>query len=170
MQFQIGDRVVHPVYGVGTVKTLTEQQFGGGKTRHYFEVATEGPTVWVPIDEDGRTVMRGVASRQALKECRQLLTSDPMPLEKNRQMRQLEIADRLKAGMLPALCEMLRDLRARSSRAPLGASEDRLLRRITKAVSEEWAVAEGISPASAMREIDGLLEQGSGAQRPKEKI
>lgn len=158
MQFQIGDRVVHPVYGVGTVKTLTKQRFAGEQMRQYYEVATGGPTVWVPINEQGSTVLRGIAPKDSLNECRRLLRSRPVPFAKDRQMRQLEIASRLRGGLLPALCEMVRDLRAQSQQRPLGATEDGLLRKTFKALCDEWAASDGVTDQTALHEIESLLQ------------
>lgn len=170
MQFAIGDQVVHPLHGVGTVKALSAQRFGTGVTRQYYEVVTDGPTLWVPIDADGLTVLRGIASRHTLNECRHLLSSRPVPLDANHRLRQVEIAARLKGGLLPALCEMVRDLRARSSRAPLPATEDRVLRRIYKALSDEWAAAEGVSGRVALKEIETLLQESRESQLPEEGL
>jgi len=158
MQFQIGDQVVHPVYGVGTVKTLTKQRFAGEKVRQYYEVATGGPTVWVPINEQGSTVLRGIALKKSLGACRQLLSSVPVPLVKDRKARQLEIATRLQGGLLPALCEMVRDLRAQSQRKPLGITEDDLLRKTFKALCDEWAASDGVTAQTALHEIETLLQ------------
>lgn len=157
MQFQVGDRVVHPVYGVGTIKTLSKQRFSGEKTRQYYEVATDGSTVWVPVDEQGLTVLRGIARKDSLDECRRVLGSRPVPFAKDRQSRQLEIANRMKGRLLPALCEIVRDLRAQSQQRPLGANEDYLLRRTYKALCDEWAASAGVSGQTAIHEIEALL-------------
>jgi RNA polymerase-interacting CarD/CdnL/TRCF family regulator len=158
MQFRIGDRVVHPVYGVGTVKTLTQERFAGEKVRKYYEVATGGLTVWVPINEEGSTVLRGVAPRDSLNECRRLLRGHPVPFAKDRQVRQLEIASRLEGRLLPALCEIVRDLRAQSQQRPLGAAEQGLLRKSFKALCDEWAASDGVTEQTALHEIESLLQ------------
>ena len=170
MQFEIGDQVVHPVYGVGIVKTLSAQRFGGGESRQYYEVATGDATVWVPIDAQGATVLREIASRHTLGACRRLLSSGPVTLDANHKMRQLEIAARLKGGLLPALCGMVRDLRARSSQAPLGQTEDRVLRRIYKVLCEEWAASAGLSAPAALHEIEDLLQTSRESQLPQEGL
>ena len=166
MQFQIGEQVVHPVYGVGTVKARTRQRFGGETLRQYYEVATGGPVVWVPIDEHGSTVLRGIASKSSLGECRRLLTSHPMLLDRDRKRRQFEIADRLKGGLLPAKCEMVRDLRAQSQVKPLGITDDTLLRKTFKAVCDEWAASEGVTAHSALQEIELLLQGNTPEKDP----
>ena len=162
MQFQIGDRVIHPVHGVGTIMGYTEQQFVEGNIQHYYEVTTAGAhssRLWVPINEQGSTTLRKIASKQTLGECRRLLRATPIPFDKNRKVRQVEIAMRLKDGLLPALCVMVRDLRARSKKLTLGATEETLLKRISKALCEEWAASEEVSPATALCEIEDLLRE-----------
>ncbi len=157
MQFQIGDQVVHPVYGVGTVKTFSKQRFAGQKTRNYYEVSNEVITIWVPINEQGFTVLRGIASKESLKSCRRLLKSPPVRLGKNPQSRQHEIAQRLKGRLLPSLCRMTRDLRAESRQKPLGITESELLRKTFKALCDEWAASDGVSAQTALDEIESLL-------------
>ncbi|MCL4394455.1 MAG: hypothetical protein M1482_06600 [Chloroflexi bacterium] len=163
MEFQIGEHVVHPVYGVGTVKTLTHQRFAGGKMREYYEVVSGGVTVWVPVNEEGFTVLRRIAAKESLGECRRVLKGRPVPFAVDRQKRQLEIAARMKGRMLPALCEIVRDLRAQGRLKPLGIAEDGLLRKTFKALCEEWAASEGVNDQAAIREIESLLQGGPQA-------
>jgi len=160
MQFEIGTQVVHPVYGVGTVKSFSKQVIVGDKEREYYEVTIGGTTVWVPISEQGTITLRHIAPKRLLDECRKLLKRPPLPLDKNHRLRQLEIAKRLNNKMLPELSEMVRDLRARSRQTPLGATDNNLLRKITKALCDEWAAADGVTTQTALAEIESLL-QGS---------
>jgi CarD family transcriptional regulator len=159
MQFQIGDRVVHPIHGVGTIMRYSQQQFVGQNTQQYYEVSAgaHSTRLWVPIDEQGSSTLRRIASKHMLGECRRLLGSAPVPFDKDRKVRQVEIAARLKGGLLPALCEMVRDLRARNRKMPLGVTEETLLRKISKSLCDEWAASGDISPASALCEIEDLL-------------
>lgn len=158
--------MVHPVHGVGTIQALTEQQFDGATRRKYYQVATGGPTLWVPIDKQGHTVLRDIASKASLAKCRDLLVGTPVPFDNERQARQQEIAMRMKGGLLPALCETVRDLRARNWGIALGVAETNLLRRISKLLCDEWAAVDGVSPALALREIEDLLQEGSESWIP----
>lgn len=166
MQFVIGDQVVHPLYGVGTVRTVSVQRFGAGQARQYYEVAMQVTTVWVPINEQGSSILREIASKHMLVECRRLLSSAPVPFDANPKMRQLEITARLQGGLLPALCRTVRDLRARGLNAPLPPTEDRVLKRIYKILGEEWAASDGVSTETARHEIEGLLQEGREAWAP----
>ncbi len=168
MQFQVGDRVVHPIHGVGTVKSITRQRFVGDKALPYYEVVTGAATVWVPVDTQGLPRLRAIVSKASLAECRRLLISDPVRLDRNHKLRQVEISTRLKDGSLSARCAVVRDLRAYSWRKPLGETEDTLLRRISSAIRDEWAASAGIGVNKASIEIEALLDQSRLAWMPDE--
>ncbi len=161
MQFQVGTQVVHQVYGVGTVKSYSKQIIVGDKEREYYEVAIGSATIWVPINEQGVIALRCVAPKRTLDECRRLLKDQPLPLDKNYHLRQLEIANRMKTKLLPELCEMVRDLRARHRKTPLGVTENNLLRKISKAIGDEWAVVDGVTIQAALAEIEALLQEST---------
>ncbi len=159
MQFQVGDRVVHPVHGVVTVEGFSEQRFAGNTPRHYYQVAAGSLTVWVPLDDRGATVLRRLASKDTLNMCRRLLKSRPGSLDKDRRVRQSEITNRLRSAGLTGLSEIVRDLTALSWRQPLGKSEQDLLKKARKALSEEWAAVDGVTATTALGEIEALLQE-----------
>ena len=160
MQFQIGDKVVHPVHGVGTIKTFSKQEFFGDQTKEYYQVIAGTATVWVPINDQGFTVLRKIAPKESLNECRRLLRRHPVALDRDRKIRGLELAHLLKDRKLPDLCETVRDLQAHSQQKPLGSTESELLRKTLKALSEEWAACDGVTASTAMGEIESLLHEG----------
>jgi CarD family transcriptional regulator len=166
MQFQVGDRVVHPIHGVGKVKSITQLGFVGDRVLPYYEVVTGAATVWVPVESEGLPRLRAIVSKASLAECRRLLTSDPTPLARSHKIRQVEISTRLKDGSLPSRCAVVRDLRAHSWTKPLGEVEDALLRRIANAVRDEWAASEGVAANKAMLEIEALLDKSRLAWMP----
>ncbi len=168
MQFQVGDQVVHPVHGVGKVKSIKRQQFAGNKAAPYYEVVTGVTTVWVPVESEGLPRLRAIVSKAALAECRHLLASNPLPLDKSHRIRQVELSSRLKDGSLAARCAVVRDMRAFSWTKPLGEVEDALLKRIANAVYDEWAASEGVAANAAMLEIEALLDQSRLAWMPDE--
>ena len=160
MQFQIGDMVVHPVYGVGTIKTSPNDYYSVKKSHEYYQVIAGESTLWVPINDQGSTILRKIAAKASLNECRKLLKRNPVPLNRDRKIRELEIARLLKDRLLPALCETVRDLQAHSRQTPLGRIEGDLLKKTFKALCDEWAASENVTSAIALGEIESLLQEG----------
>ena len=160
MQFEIGDSVVHPVYGVGTIKSFSKRLIIGETAQEYYQVITGKSTIWVPTNDQGSTILRKVAPKASLNECRDVLRHQPVPLDQDRKIREVELTNLLKGKLLPALCKTVRDLRARSRQIPLGRIESDLLKKTFKALCDEWAAIEGVSATIALGEIESLLREG----------
>lgn len=158
MQFQIGDGVVHPIHGVGIIKTFSKQLIFGDQAHEYYQMSAGKVMVWVPINDQGITVLRKVAPKESLDECRRVLSRQPVPLDRDRKIRELELAHLLKDKLLPALCATVRDLTAHSRQTPLGRIEGDLLKRTFKALCDEWAASDGVTAAIAVGEIESLLQ------------
>lgn len=116
--------------------------------------------LWIPINDQGSTVLRKIAPKASLNQCRELLKRQPKPLDRDHKKRRLEITHRLNDRLLPALCETVRDLKAHSQQMPLGRTESELLQKTFKSLCAEWAAAEGVSAETALSEIEALLQKG----------
>ncbi|MBI1881065.1 MAG: hypothetical protein HYR94_23035 [Chloroflexi bacterium] len=157
MQFEVGDRVVHPTYGIGHIVGVEEKQFSEKGARLYYKVTLPKRTVWIPVEAQGAGGLRLVTVKSDLDQYRTLLKSSPIPLEKNHHRRHLELVSRLKEGSFQVVCEVVRDLTAWGWRKPLGQTDTALLQKTRDSLYREWAVAAGISVTEAIKEIDSLL-------------
>ena len=158
MKLEIGDRVVHPQYGVGHVVKLEEREFEPGLMRKYYEISIPGSTLWVPLDQP-TFGLRKLAGRREIDRCRQILSSRPLPLTEDSRLRQSDLSARLKAGTIVAHCEVVRDLSAYGAHKPISGTIAAFLRVTQDVLCQEWAVVEGITLAEANVEISLLLEQ-----------
>jgi len=158
MAFKVGDKVVHPQYGVGHVAKLEDREFEPGVTRRYYEIAIPGSTLWVPLDQPSYG-LRKLAGRSEIEHCREILASRPMPLTEEARLRQSDLSARLKAGTIIAHCEVVRDLSAYGAHKPISGTIASFLRVTQDVLCQEWAIVEGITPADAAGEISLLLEK-----------
>ena len=158
MKLEIGDRVVHPQYGVGHVVKLEEREFEPGVMRRYYEISIPGSTLWVPLDQP-TFGLRKLAVRREIDRCRQILSSRPLPLAEDARLRQSDLSARLKAGTIVAHCEVVRDLSAYGAHKPISGAIAAFLRVTQDVLCQEWAMVEGITAAEANVEISLLLEQ-----------
>ena len=159
LNFEIGDTVVHPQYGVGNVVHLDEREFERGNIRNYYEVSIPGgSTVWVPVDlpDSG---LRRLARKSDLARCREILTSKAVPLTEDGRIRQSELVARLKRGTIAMQCEVVRDLSAFVAHKPAYGTITSFLEAMLRVLSQEWALVEGISVNEAIMQISLLLEK-----------
>lgn len=159
MSYKVGDRVVHPAHGVGSIVGFAERGFDGQAERLYYEISILAGTVWVPVDGPQATRLRPLTARRDLSRYRNLLKSPPESLDQDNRKRQMELSDRLRQGSFKVLCEMVRDLTARARQKPLNQADSTWLRRAREGLCQEWAAAEGITIEQASQEIDALLRE-----------
>ena len=158
VKLEVGDRVVHPQYGVGHVVKLDEREFEPGVMRRYYEVSIPGSTLWVPLDLP-TFGLRKLTVRSEIARCRKILESPPAPLTEDSRLRQSQLAARLKQGTISVHCEVVRDLSAYGAHKPLSGTIAAFLRVTQEVLSQEWAAVEGITVSEAVFEIGVLLEK-----------
>src|ERR1044071_3879351 len=160
MTFKIGDRVVHPQYGVGKVVKLDEREFEPGVMRRYYEISIPGgSTVWVPVDL-ATSGLRKLTAKSEISHCRQILSSHPSPLIEDARLRQSDLSVRLKQGTIAAHCEVVRDLSAHGAHKPISGTIAAFLQSSQNVLCQEWAIVESITLAEAVAEVGSLLEKG----------
>lgn len=168
MTFKIGDRVVHPQYGVGDVVKLEDKEFVPGVLRRYYEISIPGgSTVWVPLDLP-TSGLRRLTVRSEISRCREILASRPLPLTEDSRLRQSDLSTRLKQGTIVAHCEVVRDLSAYGAHKPITGTIAAFLKGTQDVLCQEWAIVEGIALSEAVYEIDSLLEKSKLALRENE--
>lgn len=158
--FELGDKVVHPQYGVGYVVSLEDMEFVPGVTERYYKVSIPGgSTVWVPLDLS-KSGLRKLAARGDLDRCRRILKSRPLPLSEESRFRQSELSARLKKATIAVHCEVVRDLSGFGAHKPISGTIGNFLQVTQNVLSQEWAAVEGVSVQEANAEINILLEKG----------
>jgi CarD family transcriptional regulator len=159
MLFKVGDRVVHPQHGVGSVAKLEIREFVAGSTRPYYEIALPQTTLWVPLGLP-TSGLRKLALKSEINRCRLLLKAPASPLSEDPRTRQAELVSHLKLGTLKSQCEVVRDLTAYGWHKPLSGAIAGFLKIVQEVLYQEWAVVEGIPVWQAAQEISALLEEG----------
>jgi RNA polymerase-interacting CarD/CdnL/TRCF family regulator len=157
MSFKAGDSVVHPIYGVGRIVRLEDRSLAEDETRLYYVIVADKSTVWVPVDAGQGIGLRQLTPKRDLDGYRHVLKSDPTPLDKDHKKRRSEIIERLKAGSFRMMCEVVRDMTARSRRKPLYDADTALLQKARIDLCREWAASDGVSVEMAFQEVDALL-------------
>jgi RNA polymerase-interacting CarD/CdnL/TRCF family regulator len=157
MQFEVGDSVVHPVYGVGHIVQIEKKQFSEQETRLYYEVTLPRSTIWVPIEAQATIGLRLVTAKGQLDHYRTLLKNHPDPPSDNHSELHMDLARRLKEGSFQVTCEVVRDLTVSGWQKPLGRSDATILQKTRERLCHEWATSADVSITEATEEVNALL-------------
>jgi CarD family transcriptional regulator len=166
MPYNVGDLVVHPAHGVGQIVRQELKRFTPqAEASLYYEISIEKGVVWVPVEPHEANGLRPLVKPGALPQFRNILRARPVVLNQDRRLRQLELNTRLKPGTFQAMCEVVRDLTARSWKSSLGDTDVALLRRVQDHLYREWAMVEGVSVMEVTQDVQALLEEARQANR-----
>jgi CarD family transcriptional regulator len=157
MRFKINDQVVYPAFGIGRVAAMVTKSFFEAESQLYYEVTGDRSTVWVQVDESATRGLRRLTRSDELARYHGIVSSQPAPLNQDHRQRQLDLRVQLKQGTMQCLCEVVRDLNARSWSKPLNEMDARTLRMSHAAVCAEWAAADGVPVGETTADLAILL-------------
>ena len=161
--FEIGEKVVHPHHGVGTITNLVDREFESGNSRRYYEISMlEAGTLWVPVDEPALG-LRKLTSKSELARCELILQSPPSVSALDPREMRKELARHLRDGTIIAQCEVVRDVTALGWKKPLLGTMADLRLVALHVLCQEWAAVSGIPLAEATHSIDAFLGMGKKA-------
>ncbi len=156
MNFQIGDRVVHSVYGLGEIIQLDEKKISGHTTKYYVVRVSE-LTIWVPINDTGDSSIRYPTPASDFDGLFAILRSPGEPLSEDRLARKSQLTDQTKDGKLSSVCRAVRDLTYHRHTKKMNENDNATLERLQNFLLNEWAVSLSISFAQARHDLSLLL-------------
>jgi CarD family transcriptional regulator len=159
MNFQIGDKVVHQIYGVGEIVHQQDKTFSG-QTAPYYVVQIRDLTVWVPTEEVENHSLRPPTPTGEFKALFEILGSPSEPLPVDRLERKTWLSSQLRSAGLEGICRVVRDLSAFRQGKSLYDAEKALLERAQNLLLDEWTLSLTVPREQAERELKQLLEQG----------
>jgi RNA polymerase-interacting CarD/CdnL/TRCF family regulator len=160
--YTVGETVVHPLHGVGTITDLVDKEFQAGSSRRYYEISIADGLLWVPVEEPGLGLRR-LTNKGELARCQEILQGSPsIPATDPRGLHR-ELARHLRDGTVFAQCEVVRDVTALGWKKPLvGAMAD--LRRVAlNVLCQEWAAVAEVPLLDATASVNTYLGQGKKA-------
>lgn len=169
--FKKGDAVVHPNRGVGVVIDIREREWQGSSSKYYqIELLGRKPGIklMIPVEEAETLGIRRAISQPEVEEVWEVLRSEPDELPSNHKTRHKFLRDKLYAGDVFQVAEVLRDLTwRREEEGHLTTRGGRIFKKGMRFLSGEIAAAKGIDVAAAKSEIRSKLMEIVSAKRQK---
>ena len=161
--FRVGDAVVHPVRGAGMVIGIEERQQQGSSTLYYRIELLGQPTVrlMLPISSAQIVGLRLAVPLSELKQVWQVLRSSPQILPGDNNERYRFVRDKLRAGDVFQVAEVVRDMASRQQVARgLTTVGKRLYDEGLMLLAAEVAAVQGNRVADAATQIRDKLSEG----------
>ena len=156
MTFQIGDKVVYPNQGVGTVENISSRTFGSDFEKFYLLRFGYGSmTVLVPLSNAANIGLRRITQDRGISRILSFLSSGLCMVNGDWKTRFKENTGKMQSGDLMGAAEVLKSLLQLQIDKPLSLREKKMLERATHMLVSEVATARNIPEIHA----SGLLQR-----------
>ena len=169
--YKVGDKVVYPHHGAGTV-VKRERRDVLGEKREYLtiKILHNDMTVNVPAENAERIGLRKVIDEEAVKKVVKYLTSGGTEMPKNWNRRFKHNRDKMKTGDIYELAEVVRNLSLRDGEKGLSTGEKQMYVKAKKILASELMYAKNLSEEDAFLWLEDVLtgpdRKPAAAKRP----
>jgi CarD family transcriptional regulator len=166
MTFQVGEKVVYPNHGVGTIENISLRSFGAQQERFYLlRLVPNSLTVMVPFSHVEDLGLRKVTKCSEINRVLTYLAAGRPCCAHDWKDRFKENSDRMKGGSLLEIAEVFKALLIIQSSKPLSFREKKMLERARSMLILETSVARSVTQPEAIALIGKALAK-SGLSMP----
>src|SRR5579863_930257 len=161
MTFQVGEKVVYPNHGVGTIENISFRAFGTQQERFYLlRLSPNSMTVMVPFSHVGDVGLRKVTKVSEINRVLTYLSAGRPCSAQDWKDRFKENSDKMKGGSLLEIAEVFKALVMIQMSKPLSFREKKMLGRARSMLILETSLAKSVSESEAVTLIAKALGKG----------
>lgn len=160
--FRIGEKVVYPNQGVGTVENISTRNFGTRFERFYLlRLTANSMTVMVPFSHVGQVGLRKVTRNGEIGRVLTYLGEPAVKSKVDWKDRFKENTDKMRNGSLLEIAEVMKTLLLLQVEKPLSFREKKMLDRARHMLVTELSISRGLNEFDAAELLGKTLSKAS---------
>lgn len=155
--FSIGDKVVYPMHGAGTIESIEEKEMFGDTAEYYIIKMPVGEMkLMVPTETAVDIGVREVSDSAITSSVFKVLEKpkEEYVYENNWNKRYKTNVDKIKTGDILEVADVVRDLSHRHMERGLSTAEKKMLNSAKEILISELMLSQGLEHADVDREIE----------------
>ena len=159
--FKIGDKIVYPMHGAGTIESIEEKEMFGGTSEYYIiKMPMGGMKLMVPTQSAEEIGIREVSNAEIAPRVFSVLEKpkEKYVFENNWSKRYRGNVDKIKSGDILEVADVVRDLSHRHMERGLSTAEKKMLVSAKEILVSELSLAQGFDHEQVEREIDDKIK------------
>jgi len=168
--FDVGDKVVYPHHGAGTIVSK-DVKLVLGEQREYLtiKILHNEMTVNVPVDNAEKVGLRWVIDQEMVDVVVKVLLGGSTEMPKNWNRRFKHNRDKMKTGDILELAEVVRNLALRDHEKGLSTGEKQMYVKAKKILASELMYAKAMTEDEAHEWLEEVLANPAKGKRAKAK-
>jgi CarD family transcriptional regulator, regulator of rRNA transcription len=158
MTFQIGEKVVYPNQGVGTIENISTRSFGSAYEKFYLlRFGFNSMTVMVPFSHVANIGLRRVTKDREISRVLSLLANTPVSPHADWKVRFKENTEQMQSGDLLRVATVLKGLLQVQRDKPLSFREKKMLDRARHMLVSEVSTSRSLPEVHAVAVLQRAL-------------
>ena len=160
MTFQIGDKVVYPNQGVGTIENISTRSFGSALERFYLlRFGYNSVTVLVPFSNAANIGLRRITKSREISRVLSYLANGWCATNADWKVRFRDNTEKMQSGDLLRAAEVFKGLLQLHLEKPLSFREKKMLERARHMLVSEISIARNVPEIHAVNLLQRALSK-----------
>ena len=157
--FNVGDNIVYPMHGAGTINAIEEKEILGEKQQYYIIKMPGEVMVMVPTAKAEAMGVRSVIDSQSAGEVLKLLEQNETEMSDNWNKRYRDNLDKMKTGDIYKVADVVRNLSFKQKeKGTLSTGEKKMLNNAKLILVSELVLAEHASKDEIEKLVDNKID------------
>lgn len=155
--FNVGDKIVHPMHGAGTISAIEEKNIGN-ETEEYYIISMPGEVkVMVPIAKAEQIGVRNIIAESDVSKVLGILEEDETEMSNNWNKRYRDNMDKMRSGNIFEVADVVRNLSFKQREKGLSTGEKKMLNNAKQILVSELVLAEHSSKEEIEQVVDNKI-------------
>lgn len=152
--FNVGDKIVYPMHGAGTIDAIEEKDILGEKQAYYIIKMPGEVKVMVPTTKAEEIGVRNIISKENAGKVFQILEENETEMSNNWNKRYRDNMEKMKSGDIYEVADVVRNLSFKQKEKGLSTGEKKMLNNAKQILVSELVLAEHAS----QEEVENLID------------
>ena len=152
--FNVGDKIVYPMHGAGTIDAIEEKDILGEKHNYYIIKMPGEVKVMVPTDKAEEVGVRNIINKEEAAKVMSILGENETEMSQNWNKRYRDNMEKMKSGDIYEVADVVRNLSFKQKEKGLSTGEKKMLNNAKQILVSELVLAEHAS----QEEVEQLVE------------
>lgn len=156
--FDVGDKIVYPMYGAGMIEEIEESNNNGTKEKYYIiQIPNGNMKIKLSAKKSETMGLRKVDTQDVIIKVMKEVSEKTVNMAENWNLRYKENLEKIKTGKLEEVAEVVKNLNKREAQRGLSGVEKRMLNNAKQIIISEIIYSHEIEKEKAEELLAKLL-------------
>lgn len=158
--FKVGDKIVYPMHGAGTIESIEEKEVLGETQKYYVMKMPVGDIkVMIPTKNAEMIGVRDVIGNETAQGVLDVLSKNTNIVTSNWNKRYRDNMEKMKSGDIYEVAEVVRSLTFKQKEKGLATGEKKMLSNARQILISELVLAEATDKENVEKMINDKIEE-----------